>query len=172
MSLHTQSLMTREDVLRELELLPVWQLRGAFGAIVAQAPSPALRLLVSADAAYAFILADSVHGNEQEVNVLLQNMLKAIKVNCQINILNASLQQLAEHSCKLIVVMGEAAANTLLGKSLTMAEWRSLQAKGQLNHEAIPVIVTFHPAHLLQNLADKAKAWDDLCLVKTMMQSL
>jgi DNA polymerase len=25
-------------------------------------------------------------------------------------------------------------------------------------------VVTYHPAHLLRNLADKAKAWEDLCL--------
>jgi len=28
----------------------------------------------------------------------------------------------------------------------------------------VPVIVTYHPAYLLRNLADKAKAWADLCL--------
>jgi DNA polymerase len=28
----------------------------------------------------------------------------------------------------------------------------------------VPAIVTYHPAYLLRNLADKAKAWADLCL--------
>jgi uracil-DNA glycosylase len=28
----------------------------------------------------------------------------------------------------------------------------------------VPVIVTYHPAYLLRNLPDKAKAWADLCL--------
>ena len=26
------------------------------------------------------------------------------------------------------------------------------------------MIVTYHPAYLLRNLQDKARAWDDLCL--------
>jgi DNA polymerase len=28
------------------------------------------------------------------------------------------------------------------------------------------VVVTYHPAYLLRNLPDKAKAWADLCLAQ------
>ena len=28
----------------------------------------------------------------------------------------------------------------------------------------VPVVVTYHPAYLLRTPADKAKAWEDLCL--------
>jgi DNA polymerase len=28
----------------------------------------------------------------------------------------------------------------------------------------VPLVVTYHPAYLLRNPADKARAWDDLCL--------
>ncbi|MGH8773008.1 MAG: uracil-DNA glycosylase, partial [Burkholderiales bacterium] len=31
-------------------------------------------------------------------------------------------------------------------------------------------IVTYHPAYLLRNLPDKAKAWEDLCLAKRLMR--
>jgi DNA polymerase len=30
----------------------------------------------------------------------------------------------------------------------------------------IPLVVTYHPAYLLRNLPDKAKAWDDLLLAR------
>jgi DNA polymerase len=30
----------------------------------------------------------------------------------------------------------------------------------------VPLIVTYHPAYLLRNLTDKAKAWDDLLLAR------
>jgi DNA polymerase len=30
----------------------------------------------------------------------------------------------------------------------------------------VPVVVTYHPAYLLRSLADKAKAWEDLCLAR------
>ncbi|HWY72232.1 MAG TPA: uracil-DNA glycosylase, partial [Burkholderiaceae bacterium] len=31
---------------------------------------------------------------------------------------------------------------------------------------SVPVIVTYHPAYLLRNLADKAKVWTDMCLAR------
>jgi DNA polymerase len=69
---------------------------------------------------------------------------------------------------KLILALGKFAAQTLLNSDATVGSMR-----GKL-HEycGVPVIVTYHPAYLLRNLADKAKAWDDLCLAKSTMQSL
>ena len=49
-----------------------------------------------------------------------------------------------------------------------------LQSTGRLrgkvlDYKGTPLIVTYHPAYLLRNLPDKAKAWEDLCFaVKTM----
>jgi DNA polymerase len=34
------------------------------------------------------------------------------------------------------------------------------------------LIVTYHPAYLLRNLTDKARAWEDLCLAMDTMQTL
>jgi uracil-DNA glycosylase family 4 len=34
----------------------------------------------------------------------------------------------------------------------------------------VPVIVTYHPAYLLRTLADKARAWDDLCLAASVLE--
>ena len=31
-------------------------------------------------------------------------------------------------------------------------------------YHGVPLVVTYHPAYLLRNPADKARAWDDLCL--------
>jgi DNA polymerase len=33
------------------------------------------------------------------------------------------------------------------------------------------VVVTYHPAYLLRNLPDKAKAWADLCLAQDVMRA-
>ena len=38
--------------------------------------------------------------------------------------------------------------------------------------DGLPVIVTYHPAYLLRNLPDKAKAWEDLCLMRRTMREL
>ena len=59
---------------------------------------------------------------------------------------------------KLILAMGRFAAQTLLGTDATIASLR-----GRLHQYAgVPLIVTYHPAYLLRNLPDKAKAWEDL----------
>jgi len=36
----------------------------------------------------------------------------------------------------------------------------------------VPVVVTYHPAYLLRNPPDKAKAWADLCLALQTVQSV
>lgn len=66
---------------------------------------------------------------------------------------------------RLIVAMGRFAAQTLLDTDATIASLR-----GRVHRYAgVPLIVTYHPAYLLRNLPDKAKAWADLRFaVKTM----
>jgi DNA polymerase len=39
-------------------------------------------------------------------------------------------------------------------------------------YEGVPLIVTYHPAYLLRNLPDKAKAWADLLFARKTMASL
>jgi uracil-DNA glycosylase family 4 len=59
---------------------------------------------------------------------------------------------------KLILAMGRFASQALLGTDATIASLR-----GRVHQYAgVPLIVTYHPAYLLRNLPDKAKAWADL----------
>jgi DNA polymerase len=69
---------------------------------------------------------------------------------------------------KLIVALGRPAAQTLL-----QAEVKISASRGRLfDFRGIPLIVTYHPAYLLRNLPDKAKAWEDLCYMRRTMQQL
>ena len=78
------------------------------------------------------------------------------------------LRQIALIRPKLIVAMGRFAAQTLLNTHATIASLR-----GRVHRYAgVPLVVTYHPAYLLRNLPDKAKAWADLRFaVKTMEKS-
>jgi len=68
------------------------------------------------------------------------------------------LRQIELIQPKLILAMGRFAAQTLLGTDATIASLR-----GRVHRYAgVPLIVTYHPAYLLRNLPDKAKAWADL----------
>ncbi len=66
---------------------------------------------------------------------------------------------------RIILAMGRFAVQQLL---------RSQEPIGRLRgrvhrYQGVPLIVTYHPAYLLRNLPDKARAWEDLCLaLKTL----
>lgn len=71
-------------------------------------------------------------------------------------------QQIALVQPKLIVAMGRFAAQTLLGTDATIASLR-----GRVHqYQGVPLVVTYHPAYLLRNLPDKAKAWEDLLFAR------
>ncbi|MDR2220055.1 MAG: uracil-DNA glycosylase [Methylobacillus sp.] len=69
---------------------------------------------------------------------------------------------------KLIVAMGRFAAQALLNTDNSIGSLR-----GKLHdYNGTPLIVTYHPAYLLRNLNDKAKAWEDLCFARRVMRDL
>jgi DNA polymerase len=69
---------------------------------------------------------------------------------------------------RLIVAMGRFAAQSLLHTDSSITALR-----GKLHdYHGVPVIVTYHPAYLLRNLPDKARAWEDLCFARRTMQGL
>ncbi len=69
---------------------------------------------------------------------------------------------------KLILVMGRFAVKQLLKSDDAIGRLRGRVHR----YEGIPVIVTYHPAYLLRNMPDKAKAWEDLCLAKATADGL
>jgi uracil-DNA glycosylase len=63
---------------------------------------------------------------------------------------------------KLIVALGKSAASLLLGTDATIASLRGRVHR----YRGVPLVVTYHPAYLLRNLPDKAKAWEDMVLAR------
>ncbi len=233
------TLMSREDMLRELELLPVWQLRqplpvpfkvetpvadkseplvqqqvlpvvevavaespeaeslvpeslapesllplqaealenvdttSVHESVLEQAPPLPLRLLLSEDGNYAFLIESyAAEDDVQQIETLLKNMIRAMQVSCRVDVTDTADKIFAAHTPKLIISLGAVPANLLSGKTHEIEEWRNIQQQNQPYYEQIPLIVTYHPAHLLANTADKALAWRDLCLAMKLMQCL
>lgn len=76
------------------------------------------------------------------------------------------LRQMALVKPKVIVAMGRFAAQSLLKSTEAIGRLR-----GKVHHvDGIPVVVTYHPAYLLRNPADKGLVWDDLCLAREVRQ--
>ena len=75
------------------------------------------------------------------------------------------LRQMALVQPKVMVAMGRFAVQSLLKSTEPIGRLR-----GRVHHvQGIPVVVTYHPAYLLRNPADKALAWDDLCLAREVL---
>ena len=77
---------------------------------------------------------------------------------------------------KIILAMGRFAVNSLLQATLPEVHKLPLgKLRGQVHSyqsegRNVPVIATYHPAYLLRNLPEKAKAWADLCLALDLMR--
>jgi DNA polymerase len=77
-------------------------------------------------------------------------------------------RQIALIQPKLIVALGKSAATTMLHVETTIASLRGRVHR----YQGVPLIVTYHPAYLLRNLPDKAKAWEDLCLARATLRGI
>ncbi len=221
----------REDMLRELELLPVWRLReqpaepvepvpvttmtssittmgwtelkqtvtGCTACNLAQTRTQTVFGVGDENADWLFI--GEAPGAEEDrrgepfvgaAGQLLDNMLAAIRLKRSDNVYIANVlkcrppqnrdphgeevtqcdpflkRQVELIRPKLIVAMGRFAAQSVLNTDAPIGTLR-----GKLHdYHGVPVIVTYHPAYLLRNLPDKAKAWEDLCFARATMQEL
>ncbi len=121
---------------------------------------------------------------------LLDNMLLAIGLNRQVvfvsNVLKCQppenrdphpeevvncmpylQQQIKLLKPKVILALGTVAAQNLLNLQTPISNMRGQMY--EFGDEAIPVVVTYHPAYLMRSPREKAKAWDDLKLVRFVL---
>ena len=75
-------------------------------------------------------------------------------------------RQIALVQPRLILAMGRFAAQALLASTEPLGKLR-----GRIHQvRGVPVVVTYHPAYLLRTPADKARAWEDLCLAASVVE--
>ena len=66
---------------------------------------------------------------------------------------------------KIIVAMGRFAVQSILQTQEPIGKLRGREHQ----YAGVPVVVTYHPAYLLRSPADKALAWEDLCLAREVL---
>jgi DNA polymerase len=114
-------------------------------------------------------------GLSRERNVYISNVLKCRPPGnrnpAPLEVAQCSphlMRQVSLVKPRLILAMGRFAVQALLRTDASIASLR-----GKLhNYEGVPLVVTYHPAYLLRTLADKSKAWEDLCFARQAMQDL
>ena len=75
-------------------------------------------------------------------------------------------RQIALPKPKVIVLLGKAAVHAVLRDDKPLGGMRGKPYE----FAGIPVVVTYHPAYLLRNLPDKAKAWEDLLFARRILR--
>lgn len=66
---------------------------------------------------------------------------------------------------RVVLAMGLQAARRLTGSTEPLGRLR-----GRVHEwRGAPLVVTYHPAYLLRSAADKAGAWEDLCLARSIL---
>ena len=68
----------------------------------------------------------------------------------------------------IIVAMGRFAVQALLRSTEPIGRLRGREHR----YHGVPLVVTYHPAYLLRNPPDKARAWDDLCFALDLGQTV
>jgi DNA polymerase len=66
---------------------------------------------------------------------------------------------------RLILAMGPFAVQALLRSEEPIGRLRGRVHR----YHGVPLVVTYHPAYLLRNPADKSRAWEDLCLAASVV---
>lgn len=74
-------------------------------------------------------------------------------------------RQIALVQPQLLIALGRPAAQALLDREIAISAARGKR----FERAGVAVVVTYHPAYLLRNPQDKAKAWEDLCFARRLM---
>jgi len=137
--------------------------------------------------------ADGRHGApfSGDAGRLLDNMLRALKLHdgkTPVHLMRTHrgvaagqpgsprpmAEAFEEHAAALaptlVLAMGPLAAQSLMQSGDPLGKLRG-RAVPLASVNGVPVVATYHPAYLLRNPADKARAWADLCLAADQQTS-
>ena len=186
--------MNRNDILRELELLPAWQLKAGVQvrsevqskSVVAEQYLPVAQLttkvpesvlaepitIARKQAVNLLVLLNKPKSEDfyaSEQGLLLDNMLKAIALKRGENLVVAfDSEEIQAYEAQFVLVLGEQAAQQMLNTSEPLSTLR-----GKLHQvSATQVIVSHDLDYLLLHPLAKREAWQDLKLLKTVSNHL
>ena len=152
-----------------------WHLGQALALYADAAPAGGPRWLVLAEMPASALQADRFNPFEGDAGKLLDNMLRAARLDKVGSVMLAPLVRgaasdsdmptllsavIASAQPDVVLVMGRLAAQALLQSNAPFGKLR-----GQVHAlHGLPTVVTHDAPYLLRAPLDKAKAWDDLCL--------
>ena len=86
----------------------------------------------------------------------LQNLNLVVNLTKHIQIINP----------KILVLLGSTAMNALIGRDVVISKMRGKWIEKKFGNCKTSVIITFHPAFLMRQPAQKKMAWVDLKMIR------
>ena len=82
------------------------------------------------------------------------------------------MRQLELLEPKVLFLMGRFASQALIGlePGAALGRMRGRVHEAHVGGRSIPAVATYHPSYLLRSPDQKAKAWEDLCLLRRVMR--
>ncbi|MEY3950808.1 MAG: hypothetical protein RJB21_566, partial [Pseudomonadota bacterium] len=103
-------------------------------------------------------------------NLLFDKILASIMLTrATIQLVNSAEVQVDGIKGQIVVAMGSGLGKTLLGLQEPFNELRGAVHSFEQAGDEIPVVLTYHPDHLLKNPLDKIKTWQDLLLARSLI---
>lgn len=193
-------MMNRDDVLRELELLPAWKLRVPVESVLTQ------QIVVEKLEAAQVVVAVTGESAREKPVIEKPNSAAAIQYEitmsedkhwafvCELDMpadrIDVGLQDtlfknilhalsIEKHSKMQLTNVADAQASMVvaMGESVAQALLNTQQPletlRGKLHAIGhTQLLATYDLAHLLNNPLEKAKVWQDLCLARSYLQGL
>lgn len=115
---------------------------------------------------WTFVI-DQLNG---DANILFDKILASIMLKrADIQLINSSEALAGKASGQVVIAMGAELGRILLQLQEPFDELRGSVHSLEINGDELPVILTYHPKHLLSKPADKACAWQDLLLASSLV---
>lgn len=105
-----------------------------------------------------------------DASLLFDKMLASLMLTrSSVQVLTSQEARAGKVSGQVVVAMGSSMTKQLLQLDESFDELRGAVHSLELGEDEWPVVLTYHPEHLLKQPKDKAKAWQDLLLARSLI---
>lgn len=123
-----------------------------------------------ANAAHGFIWTFVIDQLSGDANILFDKMLASFMLKrADIQLINSAEALSGRVSGQVVFAMGADLGKKLLQLQEPFNELRGALHALEVHGDELPVVLSYHPEHLLKKPADKALAWQDLLLARSLV---
>ena len=105
-----------------------------------------------------------------DASLLFDKILSSLMLTRQhVQVITSAEALSGKISGQVVVAMGSDLGKKLLQLQEPFEELRGAVLSFEVNADELPVVLSYHPEHLLKKTTDKAKVWQDLTLARSLV---